>query len=48
MYRPNCTVRAARLRLRVVREDWVLGAPREVPPRGRYRDALAAGWRPLG
>jgi len=47
MYRTTRTVRVTRLRPHVLRRDGVVEAPREVPYRSRYREALAAGWRPL-
>jgi hypothetical protein len=37
---------AGRIRPHVLRRDGVLEAPSEVPHRGRYDMALAAGWRP--
>ena len=48
MYRTTRTIRATGLRPHVLRRDGVLEAPTEVPPRSRYREALAVGWRPLG
>jgi hypothetical protein len=37
---------AGRIRPHVLRRDGVLEAPSDVPHRGRYDMALAAGWRP--
>lgn len=37
---------SGRIRPHVMRRDGVLQAPDEVPRRGRYDMALAAGWRP--
>lgn len=39
--------RSGRIRPHVLRRDGVLEAPSEVPGRGRYDMALAAGWRPI-
>jgi len=41
-------VRSSRIRPHVLRRDGVIEAPSEIPERGRYYLALAAGWRPLG
>ena len=39
--------RSGRIRPHVLRRDGVLEAPSDIPRRGRYYMALAAGWRPF-
>ena len=39
--------RTGRIRPHVLRRDGVLESPREIPSRGRYQVALAAGWKPI-
>ncbi len=35
------------IRPHVLRRDGILEAPSDIPRRGRYQMAVAAGWRPL-
>ncbi len=36
-----------RIRPHILRRDGIVEAPSDLPSRGRYQVALAAGWRPL-
>ena len=39
--------RTGGIRPHFLRRDGVVESPREIPSRGRYQVALAAGWRPI-